>query len=157
MRVILCLLALAAVALASPVPFTPCSSSPYHITVTSIDVTPNPPQKGQPVKVTVTGNLNEVVSSGVYTIDAYYSGIKILTQSGDLCTLDPNFKCPIQPGSGITVADVRPTFLRSFVWLVSDLDVLHVPPQALDVPGFAPSGSYKVFGVVNNPFSLTLR
>jgi cathepsin B len=119
MRVVILAL-LAAAAVATTVPFTDCSNGQKtHIKISSIDATPYPPVKGQPVTVSVSGSVDEQVVGGSYSLNVSVFGVQIFSQTGDICTLSPKFPCPFQQGP-------------------IQLQVTET------IPGFAPSGTFEV-------------
>jgi len=90
------------VAYATQVPFTSCGTG--HVTVTSLDVTPFPFKAGDTVTLTAVGASDKDITSGTYTLDVKLGAIKLLHQSGDLCTFSPQFTCPQKAGP-MTLSD----------------------------------------------------
>lgn len=115
---VVCLLAIVAIASAANVPFKSCASG-SKASITALDLAPYPVVKGQPLTVTASGTLGEVLTAGTYNLIVKFLGIQIFTQSGDICTLDPSFACPVAAG---------PINLK----------------DSATIPNIAPSGSYEI-------------
>lgn len=89
----------------------------------SIDLEPNPPQKGANLTIHATGTLHTTITDGAYVnVEVSYGYIKLVHETFDLCEQVENvdLKCPIEKG---------------------DLDLtktVKLPPQV-------PPGKYNVF------------
>ncbi|CDH12642.1 related to Phosphatidylglycerol/phosphatidylinositol transfer protein [Zygosaccharomyces bailii ISA1307] len=72
--------------------------------ITSVELSPNPPQRGQNLTIVASGELFEELVEGAYVdVEVRLGYIRLLAQTFDLCeTLDENdvegLKCPVQPG-----------------------------------------------------------
>lgn len=72
--------------------------------INSIELAPNPPQRGQNLTIAASGEVFEELVEGAYIdVEVRLGYIRLLTQTFDLCeTLDENdvegLKCPVQPG-----------------------------------------------------------
>jgi len=98
------------------IPFKPCGSG--DLSITDVDISPNPPVAGQDLKISSAGALASEVTAGEYEFDISLDGIPIHSEKGDLCKFG-TIQCPIKPGS------------TSFIFTES-------------LPSFVPSGSYKI-------------
>jgi ML domain len=74
---------------ATSVPFTLCSTGADHLTIRSVDITPYPVAKGKTETITISGALDETVTSGTYTAAVSYLGIQISSTTGALSDLAP--------------------------------------------------------------------
>lgn len=130
MRLLLALLALFSTTLASLIPFTVFSpleeikqlatNRPIpggsHISqcdvndkqlldIKSIELSPNPPQKGHNLTISASGELHQELVEGAYVdVEVRLGYIRLLYNTYDLCEqLDEHdvddLKCPIKPGS----------------------------------------------------------
>jgi KDEL-tailed cysteine endopeptidase len=106
-----------AMAVATSIPFTSCGTG--HVSLTSLDATPYPPQGGQDLTITAIGSLDKLVTAGTFELKVYLGKIKLLDQSGDLCSISPSFSCPQSPGTATLT-------------------------QTFKLPSFIPSGSFKI-------------
>eukprot|EP00003_Mantamonas_plastica_P008405 TRINITY_DN1735_c0_g1_i3.p3 TRINITY_DN1735_c0_g1~~TRINITY_DN1735_c0_g1_i3.p3 ORF type:complete len:155 (+),score=45.07 TRINITY_DN1735_c0_g1_i3:44-466(+) len=87
-----------------------CGTSADHLKIGSVQITPDPPQKGANITVAASGTLDEQVTGGSAVVKLYYSGIKILDHTYDLCTLDPQIKCPFPQGTNtLKVSEMIPS------------------------------------------------
>lgn len=71
------------------------------ITIERLDLSPNPPQKGQTLDIEAVGVVLEEIKEGAYADVSVYAGpFRIIHQKFDLCELVGNvdLKCPIQKG-----------------------------------------------------------
>jgi len=113
--ILFCLLAVVA---AKSVPFKNCFDG-SKATITSLDLSPYPIVKGAPLTVDAVGTLGEQLTAGGYTLLVKFLGIQIFQQTGDICTLDPSFACPV-PAGPISIKDTA------------------------TIPSIAPAGSYEI-------------
>jgi cathepsin B len=102
---------------ANSVPFKSCSDGSLA-SVSNIDLTPYPIQKGNPLTVNASGTLNEELTAGTFNLIVKFLGIQIYTTSGDLCS-QPGFSCP-KPAGPLVIYDTA------------------------TIPGIAPAGSYEI-------------
>jgi len=94
-------LGLLCVSFASASTWSYCDSTyPTYLTVSSVTLSPDPPVLGYDDVVTLTGTVNETVSSGTVDLTITYYGIPVFTGSYNIC--DSN-TCPQGPGA-ITAA-----------------------------------------------------
>ncbi|KAF2484982.1 ML domain-containing protein [Neohortaea acidophila] len=67
----------------------------------SVDISPNPPLPGTPLKIVATGNLTQKVEEGAtIALQVKYGLITIIKQTADLCETVKNvdLKCPLEVG-----------------------------------------------------------
>lgn len=77
-------------------PFVPKLLDIHHI-----NISPNPPERGQNLTIEATGNLKATITKGSYIdVEVRYGYIRLLTQRFDLCEQveQVDLKCPIGPG-----------------------------------------------------------
>eukprot|EP01112_Ceratiomyxa_fruticulosa_P022583 TRINITY_DN831_c0_g1_i1.p1 TRINITY_DN831_c0_g1~~TRINITY_DN831_c0_g1_i1.p1 ORF type:complete len:157 (-),score=41.49 TRINITY_DN831_c0_g1_i1:158-628(-) len=74
-----------------------CGTSSDHFQIGTVSIIPDPPVKGQPLTVSVSGTLNEEVTAGNISIYVKYGFITILKQTDNICDQD-YLPCPIQAG-----------------------------------------------------------
>ncbi|KOH00314.1 sterol transporter [Saccharomyces eubayanus] len=73
--------------------------------IKEIDLSPNPPVRGQNLTITANGEVFETIEEGSYVeVEVRLGYIRLLSQTFDLCqTLEDNdiegLSCPIEPGS----------------------------------------------------------
>ncbi|PSR70729.1 hypothetical protein PHLCEN_2v13395 [Hermanssonia centrifuga] len=82
----------------------PCGSVSDPLEIKHIEVSPDPPQRGQDLTVKVIGNVKEVIDDGAYADVTVKIGlIKILQKEFDLCEEAENAKvnvtCPVDKGT----------------------------------------------------------
>jgi len=75
----------------------------YGVDVTSIEISPDPPQKGEELNVTVSGIVKEVIEEGAYAyVKAKIGRIEILNKEYDICdearNSDSEIQCPVPEG-----------------------------------------------------------
>jgi len=80
-----------------------CADDSYAVDIKSIKISPDPPQKGQDLNVTVSGTVKEVVEEGAYALVQVKVGvIKILEKEIDICeearNSDMELQCPVKKG-----------------------------------------------------------
>jgi C1A family cysteine protease len=73
-----------------------CGSSSDHLKNMQVTITPDPPQKGAPVKIALTGTLDEAVTAGSVDVKVSVMGINVIKKTYDLCT--KYVKCPLAKG-----------------------------------------------------------
>ncbi|KAG0677525.1 Phosphatidylglycerol/phosphatidylinositol transfer protein [Pichia californica] len=76
-------------------------SSKQSLKLYSVDLSPNPPERGQNLTITASGFLSDDIEQGAYVdVVVNYGYIKLLTQTYDLCDELPNIDmtCPINNG-----------------------------------------------------------
>jgi hypothetical protein len=77
----------------------------FHIS--HFDISPDPPQTGQPLTVTLSGYLNKHVMEGsVLELEVNYHRIRLIKKTMDICQELVKVKnapeyCPIQPGEKV--------------------------------------------------------
>ncbi|TVY29477.1 Phosphatidylglycerol/phosphatidylinositol transfer protein [Lachnellula hyalina] len=88
-----------------------------------INLTPNPPLKGNTLTIEAVGTLKEKVEEGAYVIlQVKYGLIRLVSTKADLCEQVSNvdMECPIEKGKAVITKDV-------------------------ELPGEIPPGKYTVF------------
>jgi len=107
--ILLCFLALCVVPSLCDI-WTNCGSAKDHFAIGDVQITPDPPKKGQNLTVAFKGILDEDVSAGTIDITVKYSVITLLSKTENLCTFDPaEVKCPIPKGNfGLKVSELIP-------------------------------------------------
>ena len=100
MKAAICLLFLAVIAIAAAdtIPTDNCGDASDPLQLTSVSVSPFPLKAGANLTVSINGNLVTDVTGGSYSVNVKYMGIDLINQSGDLCTVDPKFPCPLTHG-----------------------------------------------------------
>ncbi|ODV87831.1 hypothetical protein CANARDRAFT_53065 [[Candida] arabinofermentans NRRL YB-2248] len=76
-------------------------STPQLLKLSLVDLSPNPPVRGQNLTISAIGLLSEDVDEGSYVdIDVTYGYIKLLHQTYDICEQLPqvDMECPITKG-----------------------------------------------------------
>jgi hypothetical protein len=102
---------------ATSIPFNSCGDG--ILSLTNLDASPFPLQKGANVTLTASGSLSEQFVGGQYTVKVSVDGLQIVTLTGDACTLSETIQCPLNVG-----------------------DV--VLSETLLIPALAPSGAYTI-------------
>lgn len=106
-----------------------CDLSARHsLRLDSVDITPNPPERGANLTITASGLLHTAVADGAYVdVVVNYGYIKLLTQTYDLCEELPNvdMTCPVAEGAYTLTKEVA-------------------------IPGEVPPGKYTVFARAYN-------
>lgn len=103
-------------------------STKHSLKLYSVDITPNPPERGANLTITASGLLYEDITDGAYVdVVVNYGYIKLLTQTYDLCEELPNvdMTCPIVSGDYTLTKEV-------------------------EIPGEVPPGKYTVFARAYN-------
>ena len=70
--------------LAAGVPFADCSAAGHTLQVTSVALNPNPPQKGQNVAISISGNLAAAVGSATAQLTVSLGAFQVLAQTFQL-------------------------------------------------------------------------
>ncbi|KAI8051352.1 ML domain-containing protein [Syncephalis plumigaleata] len=99
-----------------------CSESTDILQIKEVELTPDPPHKGQTLYIKATGTFSEAVTQGSYAkVIVKYGLIQLIKQTYDLCenVSQANISCPIGPGE-ITLE------------------------RSVDLPKEIPPGSYRV-------------
>lgn len=91
-----------------PLKWTYCDddeASKYALQITDFKVEPNPPRKGEKVKVQVKGKLaSEITAGAKVTYSVKFGLIQLTKKTADLCDLLSQIKdkdvpkCPVKPG-----------------------------------------------------------
>ena len=68
-------------ATATGVPFSDCSAAGHLLQVTAVALNPNPPQKGQNVAITISGNLASAVGSATAQLTVLAGAFQVLSQN----------------------------------------------------------------------------
>jgi len=74
---------------AVPVPYDLCSSSQAHIVISSITSNEWPPVKGDTLNLTVSGTVDEDVTSGTYSINIKLDGFPLPAITGNIDEFHP--------------------------------------------------------------------
>lgn len=88
----------------------------YPVKVKSVDINPNPVVSGAPATFKISAISEEALSGGKLSIDVFFYGVRVHTESHDLCT---KTTCPIEQGSFVLT-------------------------HSQSLPGFTPPGLYKL-------------
>lgn len=124
-RKLLCWALLVVVASSSLIPLTKAAASEpsycdsdtsYPVKVKSVDIDPNPVVSGAPATFKISAIADEALSGGKLSIDVFFYGVRVHTESHDLCT---KTTCPIEQGSFVLT-------------------------HSQSLPGFTPAGAYKL-------------
>ncbi|TFY52737.1 hypothetical protein EVJ58_g9846 [Rhodofomes roseus] len=93
------------VALAAPGDWSwkDCGGPSHLIRIDDIAITPDPPQKGQEMSVTVKGTAKDQIEDGAYVdVVVKVGAIKILQKEFDVCeearNANASIQCPVQEG-----------------------------------------------------------
>ncbi|KAK8052012.1 phosphatidylinositol/phosphatidylglycerol transfer protein [Apiospora rasikravindrae] len=71
------------------------------VSITSVDLSPNPPEAGSTLEIKATGTVFEPILEGAYiNLVVKYGLIRLINQEVDLCeqTEKADLKCPIEKG-----------------------------------------------------------
>lgn len=88
-------------------------SEKQSLELSTVNLTPNPPVRGQNLTISAVGKLHETVEEGAYVeVEVRLGYIKLLTQTYDLCeTLEENdvgeLSCPLEAGLYNVVKEVE--------------------------------------------------
>jgi len=107
MKSALFFLGIVALAAATPIPFTNCGTSTDLLRVDSIDVSPNPPKKGDTVAVSFEGELSAGFSAASWAASVKWS-IFTKNYNGDVCAelQKAGHPCPLNAGPQTIVASL---------------------------------------------------
>jgi len=122
---LLCLTLLVVVANCSLIPLTNAAAAKpvycdldksFPVKVKSVDIDPNPVVSGKPATFKISATSNKDIPGGKVSIDVFFHGLRVHTESHDLCT---KTTCPINQGSFVLT-------------------------NSQSLPGFTPAGDYKL-------------
>jgi len=103
LSIVLALCAIGVVAaLPSGFSWSSCGTSSDHFKVSSVVMTPYPAIAGENVTVHAYGVQDETVTGGTWTTTVYLDGFEVQSDSGNVCDLIPNCKCPCAAGTYTT-------------------------------------------------------
>lgn len=107
MKSVLIFLGILALAAASPIPFSNCGSSTDLLAVSSIDISPYPPKKGDTVAVSFEGALSAGFSAASWAAQVKWS-IFTKNYNGDVCAelSKAGHPCPLNAGPQTIVASL---------------------------------------------------
>uniref|UniRef100_A0A0C9RPN7 TSA: Wollemia nobilis Ref_Wollemi_Transcript_28759_990 transcribed RNA sequence n=1 Tax=Wollemia nobilis TaxID=56998 RepID=A0A0C9RPN7_9CONI len=74
------------------------SEESYPVKVKSVDIDPNPVVSGKPATFKISATSQNAISGGKLTIEVIFYGIRVHTESHDLCA---KTTCPIDEGNFI--------------------------------------------------------
>jgi len=80
-------------------------SSEYSLTITKVDLDPNPPLPGKTLTIEAKGNFTQDVEKGAYiNLSVKYGLIRLINQRADLCEQMKNVdeECPLSGAKTIT-------------------------------------------------------
>jgi len=114
-------------------PFTPanwtyCASGGGSATVSSVGLTPNPPQRSTDCNVTLAGASPTVISGGNVQLTISFDGLQVYSNTWQVCNI-AGIKCPIAAKTNLTAT-------------------LTIPGSA--IPPIAPSGQYIGVGSITD-------
>jgi C1A family cysteine protease len=69
------------------------------VTISSLDVSPFPPSAGGTLTISAAGSVDKQVTEGNFELTVKYGRIKLIHETGDLCTFSDKFSCPQNAGS----------------------------------------------------------
>jgi len=75
--------------------------TPYLLTITSVDLDPNPPSPGANLSITASGTLSKTINPGAKVfLQVKYGLITLIKQEADLCEQigAVNLTCPLEKG-----------------------------------------------------------
>ncbi|KAL4875314.1 ML domain-containing protein [Aspergillus karnatakaensis] len=78
--------------------------------IKSVDLSPNPPQAGQVLKIRAEGILNKTVEKGAYVaLEVKYGLITLVRQRPDLCEqlVNVDLECPLEAGPLVLTKEVK--------------------------------------------------
>ncbi|KJE91619.1 hypothetical protein CAOG_02733 [Capsaspora owczarzaki ATCC 30864] len=78
--------------------WTSCGGANDKFKISSVVVTPEPIVKGGDLKVTFNGVLASNVTAGEMNLSMKWGFLTVLTQTVDVCTVDPTAPCPLAAG-----------------------------------------------------------
>lgn len=105
------LLALLVVVRADIIPFQNCSTTPSHIQVSSVTMTPFPAQAGSTTQLNITGALNQPVADGTFSMTIVFMGAPVYNKTGKVCEMGW-FSCPAPQGPITLIANFSlPSFI----------------------------------------------
>ncbi|OJT03029.1 Phosphatidylglycerol/phosphatidylinositol transfer protein [Trametes pubescens] len=89
-----------------------CGSASHIIHIKSIQVSPDPPQRGQELTITVEGDAAETIEDGAYAdVTVKVGVIKILSKEFDICEeadkANTTVQCPVQKGAHKVIQSVE--------------------------------------------------
>ncbi|EIW64396.1 sterol transporter [Trametes versicolor FP-101664 SS1] len=92
--------------------WTDCGSSSHIIHIKSIQVSPDPPQRGEELTITVEGDADETIEDGAYAdVTVKVGVIKILSKEFDICEeadkANTTVQCPVQKGTHKVIQSVE--------------------------------------------------
>ncbi|KAH3682902.1 hypothetical protein WICPIJ_006135 [Wickerhamomyces pijperi] len=83
-------------------PIAQCDVSyPQLLQITSVELNPNPPQRGQNLTINASGVLKTDIQEGAYVdVEVKYGYIKLISQTYDLCEEvgEVDLQCPLKAG-----------------------------------------------------------
>uniref|UniRef100_A0A0C9RG92 TSA: Wollemia nobilis Ref_Wollemi_Transcript_28510_871 transcribed RNA sequence n=1 Tax=Wollemia nobilis TaxID=56998 RepID=A0A0C9RG92_9CONI len=92
------------------------SEDSYLVKVKSVDIDPNPVVSGKPATFTISATSENGITGGKLTIEVFFYGVRVHTESHDLCT---KTTCPVEQGA-FTLTNSQ------------------------SLPGFTPPGAYRI-------------
>ena len=107
---------------------TNCTSAKDEATINSVDIAPDPPQRGKNLSVVMNITFKEVVSGGDIKLLAKYDGVIVLNESFVLCDIARESGVPCN----ITVGN-------------------HILKLSKPLPSLIPPGKYEGSIIVNDP------
>ncbi|KAJ3436566.1 phosphatidylglycerol/phosphatidylinositol transfer protein [Anaeramoeba flamelloides] len=115
------------------------SSDDYELTVTSVNITPDPPHVGDSVTASIDGSLSKVINGGTVKILIKYNGITILNTSAPLCSDPDDFECPHPSGKfrikkTIQIPEFTPAGKYSGIISINDNNSKKVTCVDFDIP-----------------------
>ncbi|KLO08057.1 hypothetical protein SCHPADRAFT_859434 [Schizopora paradoxa] len=102
-----------------------CGDETFGVKVTSIELSPDPPQKGQELNVTVSGIVRTVIEDDAYALVKVKMGfIEVLNKEYDVCKeardSDSDVQCPVEKGVySITQTAMLPSFIPPQTYIVT--------------------------------------
>lgn len=88
-----------------------CGEETYGVNITAIEISPDPPQKGEVLNVTVSGIVKEVIEEGAYVFIEVKMGLIKLKKEYMICdearNSDSEIQCPVQEGDYTTTLSAQ--------------------------------------------------
>ncbi|KAL6276631.1 putative phosphatidylglycerol/phosphatidylinositol transfer protein [Prunus yedoensis var. nudiflora] len=68
----------------------------YAVKVQGVEILPDPVVRGKPATFNISASTGQAISSGKVVIEVYYFGVRVHTETHDLCE---KLSCPVSAGN----------------------------------------------------------